>query len=75
MQIPEMSNPCKYKRKRAVLLNHCIEKTMKSKQIRFENIKKDVLLEIKCLHLIINRSTVSFLDQVTKEIVWTDAAI
>ena len=65
----------KYKRKRAVFLNHCIEKIMKSKQIRFENIKKDVLLDIERLHLIINRSTVSFLDQVAKEIVWTDAAI
>ena len=73
--IPEMSNPCKYKRKRAVLLNHCIGKTMKSKQIRFENTKQEVILEIKRLSLTMNWITVLFLDHVPKEIVFTDTAI
>jgi len=32
--------PYQYKRKRAVFLNHCIEKIIESKQIYFEKTKK-----------------------------------
>ena len=64
--IPEISNPCKYKRKRALFLNHSIEKIMESKQIHFENSKQGVILEIELLSLTMNWSTVSFLDHVAK---------
>ena len=43
--IPEISNPCKYKIKRAVFLNHCIQKIMISKEIRYENTIHDVVLD------------------------------
>jgi len=38
--------PSKYKSKRAVFLNHYIEKIMISKEIRYENTIHDVILEL-----------------------------
>ena len=38
--------PSKHKRKRAVFLNHCIDQIIVSKEIRYENIIHDVLLEL-----------------------------
>ena len=67
--------PSKYKIKRAVFLNHCIEKIMISKEIRYENTIYDVLLEIDRSCLTMKWYTVSFLDHVTKEIVFTYEAI
>ena len=37
--------PSKYRRKRAVFLNHCIQKIMISKEIRYENTIHDVVLD------------------------------
>ena len=59
----------KYKRKRVVSLDHCIEKIMISKEIRYENTIHDVLLESDQSCPTMKWYIVSLLDHVAKEIV------
>ena len=63
--------PSKHKRKRAVFLDHCIEKIMISKEIHFENTIHDVLLDLDRLCLTMRRITDYFLDHVTNVICFT----
>ena len=72
---PEFFNTSQNKRKRAVSLNHCIEKIMISKEIHCENRRQEVLVEIEHLRLTMRWITVYFLDHVTNVICFTYEAI
>jgi len=81
MEISERSSkaaifkPSKYKRKRAVFLNHCIKTKILSEEIRYENTIHDVIFELNRSCLTMKWYTVSFLDHVAKELVFTYEAI
>ena len=67
--------PSKHRRKRVVFLNHCIDKIMISKEIRYENTIHDAILDLNRSCLTMKWYTDSFLDHVSKVTVFTYEAI
>ena len=67
--------PSKHRRKRVVFLNHCIDKIMISKEIRYENTIHDAILDLNRSCLTMKWYTISFLDHVANVIAFTYEAI